>query len=49
MDFEFGAIVYCHDLINPPAHDRDCDINLDITNSVLIQITKEKLTGAGIK
>jgi hypothetical protein len=49
MDFEFSSSVYCHDLINPPAHDRDCDINLGVTKSALIQFTKETLTHAGTK
>lgn len=40
MDFE----IYCHDLINPPAHDRDCNINLDVTNTTLIQFVKKRAT-----
>ena len=46
-DFELSACVYCHDLINPPTHDRSCDINLEVTNGGLIQFTKQKLTNAG--
>jgi hypothetical protein len=46
MEFEISIEVYCHDLINPPAHDRDCDINLDVTNPALIEFKKENQANA---
>ena len=40
MDFELKALVFCHDLINPPAPDRDVKITLKLKNSKLIEFTK---------
>jgi hypothetical protein len=47
MDFEIEAGVYCHDIVNPPAHDRNCDINLEVKNSKLFHFRKGRLTRAG--
>jgi hypothetical protein len=49
MEFEISIAVYCHDLINPPARDRNCDINLDITNPALIEFKREKPTNAATR
>lgn len=49
MEFEISKSVYCDDLINPPAHDRKCSINLDVANTVLIQFIKENRTNAGTR
>src|SRR5215467_501631 len=49
MDFEISIPVYCHDLINPPSQDRNCDIRLDVTNGTLIQFVREGPTHAGTR
>lgn len=49
MNFELSGNVYCHDLINPPASDRSCDINLELENRGQIQLIKEQLTNTGTK
>lgn len=33
MDFTFERHVYCHDLVNPPAQNHSCDVDLKLTNS----------------
>jgi hypothetical protein len=40
MDFELNAHVYCHDLINPPAPNRDVNITLELRNQNVIELTK---------
>jgi hypothetical protein len=40
MDFELNAHVYCHDLLNPPAPNRDVNITLELKNQKVIELTK---------
>ena len=33
MNYIFQRDIYCHQLVNPPGHDRSCNIDLQLSNS----------------
>jgi hypothetical protein len=43
---EVEASIYCHDMWNPPAHDRTSDINLKVTNFGSIEFMKKGRTSS---
>jgi hypothetical protein len=47
MDYELQADIFCHDLINPPTHDRGCNVDLQLTKSEgLIDIERKGTTSS---
>ena len=47
MSFELEKEIFCHDLKNPPAQDRKCDINVEfVSSNRLLTITKKDVTSS---
>jgi TPP-dependent 2-oxoacid decarboxylase len=47
MNYIFQRDIYCHQLINPPAHDRRCNIDLQLSKSDgLIEFERKYLTSS---
>jgi hypothetical protein len=47
MNYIFQRDIYCHQLINPPAHDRSCNIDLQLSKSDgLIEFERKYLTSS---
>jgi hypothetical protein len=47
MDFQLEADVSCHDLINPPAHGRNNNIDIQLINAIFIDLKKKGATESG--
>ena len=47
MNYKLQSDIFCHDLINPPTHDRSCNIDLQLTKSEgLIDIERKGTTSS---
>jgi hypothetical protein len=47
MNHTFQRDIYCHQLVNPPTHDRSCDINLQLSKSEgLIDLERRRLSSS---
>ena len=47
MNYELQADIFCHDLINPPTHDRSCNMDLELTKSEgLIDLEGKRTTSS---
>lgn len=47
MNHTFQRDIYCHQLVNPPTHDRSCDINLQLSKSEgFIDLERRRLSSS---